>query len=100
MDADVNPRESSRRDEQARASRGAMLDAARELFVGQRYAGTTLAMVAAEAGVSVQYVYKVFGNKAGLVKALFDVAIAPGARPHVPVPWPARLTELDAIADR
>jgi AcrR family transcriptional regulator len=75
----VNPRrnyESSRRQEQARASRAAMLEAARDLFLAHRFAGTTLPMVAEAAGVSVQYVYKVFGNKAGLVKAVFDVAIA------------------------
>lgn len=79
MDDDVNPRrsyESSRRQEQARASRAAMLEAARELFLAHRFAGTTLPRVAEAAGVSVQYVYKVFGNKAGLVKAVFDVAIA------------------------
>jgi AcrR family transcriptional regulator len=79
MVQDVNrPRryESTRRQEQARASRAAMLEAARALFLSHRYAGTSLPMVAEAAGVSLQYVYKVFGNKAGLVKALFDVAIA------------------------
>jgi AcrR family transcriptional regulator len=76
---DVNPRrsyQSSRRQEQARASRAAMLQAARALFLRHGFAGTTLPMVADTAGVSVQYVYKVFGNKAGVVKAVFDVAIA------------------------
>jgi AcrR family transcriptional regulator len=79
MVQDVNPPrryESSRRQEQARASRAAMLDAARGLFLEHRYAGTSLPMVAEAAGVSLQYVYKVFANKAGLVKALFDFAIA------------------------
>jgi AcrR family transcriptional regulator len=79
MVQDVNPSrryESSRRQDQARASRAAMLDAARALFLEHRYAGTSLPMVAEAAGVSLQYVYKVFANKAGLVKGLFDVAIA------------------------
>jgi AcrR family transcriptional regulator len=78
MATNVNSRgyDGSRRKEQARATRAAMLDAARSLFLEHRYAGTTLAMVADAAGVSVQNVYKVFGNKAGLVKALFDVSIA------------------------
>lgn len=79
MPGSVNPRrpyDGSRRQDQARASRLAMLDAARDLFLVHRFAGTTLAMVADAAGVSVQYVYKVFGNKAGLVKALFDLSIA------------------------
>jgi AcrR family transcriptional regulator len=64
------------RDARAQASRAEMLEAARRLFLAHRYAGTTLPMVADAAGVSLQYVYKLFGNKAGLVKALFDVAIA------------------------
>jgi AcrR family transcriptional regulator len=53
-----------------------MLEAARDLFLAHRFSGTTLPMVADAAGVSVQNVYKVFGNKSGLVKALFDEAIA------------------------
>jgi AcrR family transcriptional regulator len=68
--------DSPARDARAHASRAAMLGAARDLFLAHRYAGTTLPMVAEAAGVSLPYVYKVFGNKAGLVKALFDVAIA------------------------
>lgn len=68
--------DSPARDARAQASRAAMLEAARDLFLAHRYAGTTLPMVAEAAGVSLPYVYKVFGNKAGLVKALFDVAIA------------------------
>jgi AcrR family transcriptional regulator len=68
--------DSPARDARAQASRAAMLEAARDLFLAHRYAGTTLPMVADAAGVSLPYVYKVFGNKAGLVKALFDVAIA------------------------
>jgi AcrR family transcriptional regulator len=64
-----------RRQEQARATRRAVLAAARERFVAQGYAGTTIAAVAAEAGVSVETVYKAFGNKPGLVKAVFDVTV-------------------------
>ena len=78
MAADVNPRrayDSSRRQEQARQTRGAVLDAARRLFVEQGYAKTTVSAVAREAGVSIETVYKAFGNKPGLVKAVFDVAI-------------------------
>jgi AcrR family transcriptional regulator len=52
-----------------------VLDASRRLFVDQGYALTTVAAVAAEAGVSVETVYKAFRNKPGLVKALVDVAI-------------------------
>ena len=67
--------DASRRQEQARATRRAVLEAARELFLAQGYAGTTIAAVAAGAGVSVETVYKAFGNKPGLVKAVFDVTV-------------------------
>jgi AcrR family transcriptional regulator len=67
--------DASRRQEQARATRRAVLEAARELFVASGYAGTTIAAVAARAGVSVETVYKAFGNKPGLVKAVFDVSV-------------------------
>jgi AcrR family transcriptional regulator len=67
--------DSRRRQEQARQTRRAIVDAARELFLDRGYAGTTIGAVAEAAGVSVETVYKTFGNKAGLVKGVFDVAI-------------------------
>ena len=67
--------DASRRREQALRNRQTMLDAGRTLFLEHGYAGTTVKMVAAEARVSTQSVYQVFGNKPGLVKALVDVAI-------------------------
>ncbi len=45
-------------------------------FFAQGYAGTTVGQVAGDAGVSVETIYKAFGNKAGLLKAVFDVAVA------------------------
>ena len=67
--------DSSRRQEQARVTRRAVLEAARRLFLDRGYAATTVSAIAAEAGVSVETVYKAFGNKPGLVKAVFDVSI-------------------------
>lgn len=67
--------DASRRQEQASRHRLAMLAAGRTLFLAHGFANTTMNMVAAEAGASVQSVYKVFGNKAGLVKTIVDVAI-------------------------
>lgn len=78
MSEHVKPRrryDSSRRREQAAGTRRAVLEAARRLFLDQGYAATTVAAIAAEAGVSVETVYKAFGNKPGLVKAVFDVSI-------------------------
>jgi AcrR family transcriptional regulator len=66
---------STQRQEQARETRRAVLSAAHELFVTRGYAATTINAVAAAAGVSVETVYKAFGNKPGLVKAAFDVAV-------------------------
>jgi AcrR family transcriptional regulator len=56
--------------------RAAVLDAAARLFAAHGYAGTTIAAVAAAAGVSVETVYKRFGGKAGLVRALWERGLA------------------------
>ena len=53
-----------------------MLRAALARFLEQGYSSTTIAQVAGDADVSVETVYKTFGNKAGLLKAVFDVAVA------------------------
>ena len=79
MSPTVNPPrkyDASRRQEQARATRRAVLAAAHDLFVTQGYAATTMSMVAEAAGVSVETIYKTIGNKPQVVKACFDVAIA------------------------
>jgi AcrR family transcriptional regulator len=75
---DDTPRkyDATRRQDQARRSRTAVLAAARERFLTEGFRATTIADVATAAGVSTQQIYKIFGTKAGLVKALFDVAIA------------------------
>ena len=67
--------DASRRQALARQSRARVLDAARAQFVTAGYRATTLARIAADADVSVQSINKSFGNKAGLLRALFDVAI-------------------------
>ncbi|MBB4764801.1 TetR/AcrR family transcriptional regulator [Amorphoplanes digitatis] len=67
---------SPRRQEQARQTRRAILDAAAKLFVDPGYAATPLTAVAAEAGVAVQTVYAVFGNKRQLLSDLVDVTLA------------------------
>lgn len=72
----ARPYDSSRRREQARQTRRALVEVARERFLDQGYASTTIAQVAAEVGVSVETIYKAFGSKAGLLKAVFDVSVA------------------------
>src|SRR5215216_4641214 len=76
--------DASRRREQARARRLAVVLAARELFARDGFRRTTIAAVAAHAGVSAESVYKGFGTKAALAKAVFDVVIAGDDEP-VPV---------------
>jgi AcrR family transcriptional regulator len=79
MSEDVKPvrrYDASGRRDQARRNRVAVLDAARRSFLDRGYAATTVAAVAAAAGVSVETVYKAFGSKAALLKAVFDVSVA------------------------
>lgn len=66
---------SSLRTEGARQTRRLVLDAALRLFTDQGYARTTLAEIAAGAGVSVETIYKTFRNKRGLLQALADVTV-------------------------
>lgn len=67
--------DSTRRRAAARARREAVLEAARELFLRQGFAATTVASVAEAASVSAETVYKTFGGKAGLVEALYRQAL-------------------------
>jgi AcrR family transcriptional regulator len=73
--------DSTRRHQQAEQNRAAVLVAARARFLADGYAATTLATVASDAGVSVETIYKSFANKAGVLKALFDVAVAGDDQP-------------------
>ena len=67
--------DASGRREQARAARARVLQVARTRFLRDGYAATTIAAIADDAGVSAKTVAKQFGNKPGLVRALFDVAL-------------------------
>ena len=64
--------DSSGRQTQARLSREAVLDAAQRQFLAAGYAATTIATIAKEAGVSVETIYKSFGGKSGLVRAIYE----------------------------
>lgn len=70
------PYDASGRQEQARHTRASVIAAAREQFLSRGYGATTVTAVARAARVSTQQIYKTFGTKAGLAKAVFDVAIA------------------------
>ncbi|HEU4426082.1 MAG TPA: helix-turn-helix domain-containing protein, partial [Pilimelia sp.] len=64
------------REEQARRTRHAILDAARRLFGQRGYAGTTVAQIAAESGVAVDTVYAAAGPKPVLFRLLLETAIS------------------------
>ena len=70
------PYDSARRQEQARQTRAAILDAAWRRFLADGFAPTTIASLAADVGVSVDTIYKSFGGKAGLVRAICEQALA------------------------
>lgn len=68
--------DSSGRREHARRNRAAIIGAARDMFLDRGFAAATVPAIASAAGLSVQTVYKVFGTKPRLAKAVFDVAMA------------------------
>ncbi len=67
---------SPRRAEQAAATRAAVLAAAREAFVGNGYAATTVADIARRARVAVDTVYATVGRKPALLRAVLETAIS------------------------
>jgi AcrR family transcriptional regulator len=63
------------RDEQARRTRRAIVTAARELFLAQGYAATTIDAIAQAAHVSRRTVFNSVGGKATLLKLAYEWAI-------------------------
>jgi AcrR family transcriptional regulator len=103
--------DSPRRREQAAATRAVILEAARLLFVRDGYAGTTMAAVAAEAGVAVKTVYLAFETKSGVLRTLWNqllrgdegdepVAAREWYREAVEEPDPERQLRLNARNSR
>ena len=74
----VEPRRtytSSLREEQARRTRRAIVEAGSELFVERGFAGTTVDAIAERAGVSRKTVFTSVGGKVGLLKLAVDWAL-------------------------
>jgi AcrR family transcriptional regulator len=75
MARDVKPRrryDSPRRRAQADATRRDILAAAQLLFERRGFAATTMAAVAAEAGVALKTVYLAFETKAGVLRGVWN----------------------------
>jgi AcrR family transcriptional regulator len=64
--------DSSGRRERARQTRDQIVDVAEGMFLSGGYAATTVAAIAAAARVSVETIYKGFGGKPGLVRAIVE----------------------------
>jgi AcrR family transcriptional regulator len=97
MSREVKPRrryESPRRREQAAATRLAILEAAEQLFVERSYAGTSVGEVAEAAGVALKTVYAVFGTKAEVLRALWNLRMRGDDEP---VPLAERAWVREAI---
>jgi AcrR family transcriptional regulator len=103
--------DSPRRREQAAATRQAILEAAERLFAVKGYASTSVAAIAGEARVALKTVYAVFGTKAEVLRALWNLRMRgddeplplyerPWYREIVAEPDPAMKLELLARASR
>jgi AcrR family transcriptional regulator len=89
------------RADQARQTRARIADVAFRLFGERGYAGTTIATVAKEAGVSAETVYLSFGDKRGLLEGVIARAIAPAedfeAQEHE---WRQVIAQLPTAGER
>lgn len=65
-------------------TRGRILEAARDLAIGEGFSGFTVERVAERAGVSRMTVYYQFGSKPDLLEALFDHLAARGRLDRLP----------------
>lgn len=90
---------STLRKSQAQRTQAAVLEAARRLFVGQGWARATIAAIAAEAGVSAETIYAVFGNKRTILERLVEHAVR-GDAPAVPLLDQAEPRRVAAATDQ
>jgi AcrR family transcriptional regulator len=80
------------RREQARQSHDRIIEVAQRRFLRHGYGPTTIAAIANEAGVSVDTIYKSFGGKPGLIRAMGTRAL----RGTGPIPAEQRSDEIQA----
>jgi AcrR family transcriptional regulator len=89
MPDDVKPKRayrSTRRAEGVAQTRRDVLATAGALFRERGYPGVSMPLIATEAGVAVETIYRAFGSKAGLFRAVIDAAVAGGTtRAEMPV---------------
>jgi AcrR family transcriptional regulator len=73
----------ARRKAQSAATRQRIVDAGRELMLGRGYRATTIAAVAAKAGVNADTVYELVGRKPMLLRELIEQALSGTDHPVV-----------------
>jgi AcrR family transcriptional regulator len=108
VSAAVNPRRrtynSAGRLARAAANRTRVLDVAQRAFLEHGYAQVSIPAIAGEAGVSPELVYKAFGAKTQLLKALFDRSVVGDDEPVAVQDRPAiqrmaAMTDAAAVLD-
>ena len=87
------PYDSTRRQDQARQTRLAIVHAAHDLFVSNGYGRTTIADIARAAGVAVETVYAAFKNKPTLLRQVWYVHFR-GDEQDVPLYDRAEMQEI------
>ena len=89
MSENATPRrryDSSRRREQAAQTRRRIIEAAARVFVERGYTGATIPLIAREAHVAVETVYRSTSGKAGLLREAIQASLAGGVeRAELPV---------------
>ena len=89
MSENATPRrryDSSKRRERAVQTRRRIIDAAARVFVERGYTGATIPLIAREAHVAVETVYRSTSGKAGLLREAIQASLAGGAeRAELPV---------------
>jgi AcrR family transcriptional regulator len=89
--------DATRRRAAAQQNRRAIADAARELFLERGYTATTMAAIAAAAGVSHETVYATLGPKAAVFRHLIETALS---GTDEPIPPPERDYARQVMSER
>jgi len=90
--------DNSRRLAQARATRTHVAQTAHRLFLERGYPGTTIEAIAQTAGIPLATVFRLFGNKRGILAAVLDLAFGGDDEPvafHERAAVRSALAELD-----
>ena len=95
MSGTRRPYRSSLREDQARATRRSVVEAARDLFLELGWSRTTIDAVAQRAGVSRKTVFTAVGGKAVLIKLALDWALVGDDEP-VPMADRPEVADLEA----